>query len=72
MSKQNHPVALITGASRGIGAAIARRLSREGYAVAVNYASNAVEAQALAGELAASGAPAIAVRADVSLSLIHI
>jgi len=66
MSKQNHPVALITGASRGIGAAIARRLSREGYAVAVNYASNAVEAQALAGELAASGAPAIAVRADVS------
>lgn len=59
-------IALITGASRGIGAAIARRLARDGFSVAINYASNAAEADALAAELAQAGASAITVQADVS------
>ncbi|TPQ39261.1 SDR family oxidoreductase [Cupriavidus pinatubonensis] len=59
-------VALITGASRGIGATIARRLASDGFAVAINYASNAAEADALVAELAQAGVSAIAVKADVS------
>ncbi|BET09929.1 SDR family oxidoreductase [Pandoraea sputorum] len=61
-------IALITGASRGIGATIARRLARDGFSVAINYASNAAEADALAAELRDAGTAAIAVKADVSKS----
>ncbi|MDO9437845.1 SDR family oxidoreductase [Hydrogenophaga sp.] len=60
------PVAIVTGASRGIGAAIARRLAEQGFAVAVNYVSGVADADALVAELHAAGARAIAVRADVS------
>ncbi|MDF0733091.1 SDR family oxidoreductase [Pseudomonas entomophila] len=60
------PVALITGASRGIGAAIARRLSRDGFAVAINYANNHTEAEALVAELTQAGGKAIALKADVA------
>lgn len=59
-------VALVTGGSRGIGAAIVRRLARDGFAVAINYASSASEADALAAEIRNAGGRALAVRADVS------
>ncbi len=63
---KNTQVAIVTGASRGIGAEVARRLARDGFAVAINYASSAKEAEALVAELSAQGAKAIAVKADVS------
>ncbi|WP_291381830.1 MULTISPECIES: SDR family oxidoreductase [Achromobacter] len=59
-------VALVTGGSRGIGAAIVRRLAEDGFAVAINYASSAAEADALAGEVRQGGGRALAVRADVA------
>lgn len=64
----NHPfkIALITGASRGIGAAITRRLAREGFAVAINYASNSAEADAMVAEIQQQGGRAVAVQADVA------
>ena len=58
--------ALITGASRGIGAAAARAFARRGWGVAVNYAHSQAQALALAEELAGMGVPAMAVRADVA------
>jgi 3-oxoacyl-[acyl-carrier protein] reductase len=59
-------VAIVTGAARGIGAMIARRLVQDGFAVAVNDIPGADEADALVAELARAGGDAIAVPADVS------
>jgi len=58
-------VALVTGASRGIGRAIAQRLSRDGAAIAVNFARNTAAAQKLAAEIEAAGGKALAIQADV-------
>lgn len=65
---QNNPrkVAIVTGASRGIGAEIAKRLSADGFAVVVNYANSAREADSLVAELVADGGQAIAVKANVA------
>jgi len=59
-------VALVTGASRGIGAAIALRLSESGAAVVVNYRERAEDAGAVVAKIKASGGRAIASAADVS------
>ncbi|TIX42333.1 MAG: SDR family NAD(P)-dependent oxidoreductase, partial [Mesorhizobium sp.] len=56
---------LVTGGSRGIGAAICRQASQAGYRVAVNFVSNRAVAEALVAELKAAGGEAIAVKGDV-------
>lgn len=59
-------VALVTGASKGIGAAIARQLAAAGAAVVVNYASDATAAARVVDAIKAAGGQALAVRADVT------
>jgi len=59
-------VAVVTGASKGIGAEIAKKLAAEGASVVVNYASSKAGADKVVGEITAQGGKAIAVRADVA------
>src|SRR6476469_2891202 len=59
-------VAVVTGASKGIGAAIARQLAAEGAAVVVNYASSREGADRVAAEITKNGGKAVAVQANVS------
>ncbi|NYT39627.1 glucose 1-dehydrogenase [Sphingomonas sp. R-74633] len=66
MSKLADKVAIVTGASKGIGAGIARALAAEGAAVVVNYASSKAGADAVVSEITAAGGKAIAVQGDVS------
>jgi NAD(P)-dependent dehydrogenase (short-subunit alcohol dehydrogenase family) len=61
-------VAVITGASRGIGAATALRLAKQGFRVVVNYRSSAAEADQVVSAVHAAGGEALAVRADVTES----
>ncbi len=68
MNKLNGKVAVVTGASKGIGASIARSLAAEGAAVVVNYATSREGAEAVASEIKASGGQAVAMQADVSKS----
>lgn len=66
MGKLQGKVAVVTGASKGIGAAIAEELAREGASVVVNYASSGGQAEAVVSKIKSAGGAAKAVQADVS------
>ena len=66
MSKLEGKVAVVTGASKGIGAAIAKTLAAHGAAVVVNYASSQAGAESVVAEIVAAGGKAVAVGGDVS------
>jgi len=59
-------VAIVTGGSRGIGAAICRRLAARGAAVGINYVARSTEAEALRAEIVAAGGRAALLQADVA------
>src|SRR5258706_7506568 len=68
MSKLTGKVAVVTGASRGIGDAIAKSLAAEGASVVVNYASSKAGADAVVAAIDKAGGKAVAVHGDVSKS----
>lgn len=66
MSKLSNKVAVVTGASKGIGAGIAKALAAEGASVVVNYASSKDDAERVVGDIAKTGGKAVSIQGDVS------
>jgi NAD(P)-dependent dehydrogenase (short-subunit alcohol dehydrogenase family) len=67
INKLANKIAVVTGASKGIGAAIARRFATEGATVVVNYATSREGADKVVADIAAAGGKAVAIRANISV-----